>query len=846
MTRLRLALSLAFVLPLPARAGPGEDLAIEVPRYGFRVVRPDDSWVSYAQTEATADADYALTLFQRESQGLPSLVIHVGRHDGQATAADVRAAGAATVEQQGGTVVELDEAFLGGRTAARLHARSRTEAGLDYEVELLYFVAEPFVYAVQSGWAAGGGRPAVLQPLLDSFALVTPVPDAAGMPADADAARLQSLADRCGSELPWAADWEAAAARAREKDRIVVVVFEHYAGLEVPRTLSSGVLMDPDVVALAQERCVVVRLDQDDPAPFRDATSWGMGASSWGGALLLVSPEGEVLEQVGLHSAFVADETLRRVLAARDGSVKPPSRKTPRDADERHDLAASCLRRGELERAATLLEQPATPRAHALRANLARRLRRSDDALAEIEAAREGADDALLADLAVEEAVVLVRLARWEDAEAALRRALDGHPEGARSAEASFWLGGLEMLRQGFPAGRDRWRALAASRPDDRWAWKAAANVLDGGAFVNGADRPHWPEAAVFAAAATPPSSPLTSAQTAQARRDAQAFLLRSQQADGSWISPMDAFSIATTGYTYAVTALCGSALLPDRDREQAVDLAVRRAVAYLLAVRDAGGLDGGSDLMGVYSIWSRAFVLRFLAQSRTAGLAEPAALDAAVAGLVESVVGSQHDRGGWPYVILAGDDDTGFDPSASFLTAGVLLALLDARAAGAQVPQGALDRGLGFLRRTRLPDGSFRYFGDVPQAEGDPEAAGRGPVCALALLRGGAGTVAELRIALEGFGAQREALARERGKDLCHTGPEGQGAHYLFYDWAFAAAAVAELPASERARHRRPLLQDVLEARDAEGAYADMPSLGRAYGTAMALAALRALQDGG
>ncbi|HVQ24923.1 MAG TPA: hypothetical protein VMV01_07095, partial [Planctomycetota bacterium] len=86
--------------------------------------------------------------------------------------------------------------------------------------------------------------------------------------------------------------------------------------------------------------------------------------------------------------------------------------------------------------------------------------------------------------------------------------------------------------------------------------------------------------------------------------------------------------------------------------------------------------------------------------------------------------------------------------------------------------------------------------------------------------------------------------LRREWGKDICHTGAQGQGAHYLLYDWSFAARAAAELPRSERQRWRRELLSDLLAVRDAEGAYADMPSLGRAYGTAMALAAFDALAE--
>jgi len=492
--------------------------------------------------------------------------------------------------------------------------------------------------------------------------------------------------------------------------------------------------------------------------------------------------------------------------------------------------------------AETLLEKDDSPRAHRDLATLRRQQRRGEDALAELAAAQQDADDTALADIAVERTVVQLRLARWTAAAATLRDALERWPDGPRADEAQFWLGATEMLTQGFPAGRERWRTLADSRPDSRWAWKAAANVLDGGAFVNGGERLDWPAPEVFAAAAEPDLSPLRAADAQRAERDARAFLLAGQQADGSWVSPMDAFAVTTAGYTLAVTALCGSSLLPDRLQDEAVDAAVCRARDFLLAARAAGRLDGGKDLLGVYSIWSRAFTLRFLAQCRAAGLGEPAVLDGALEGLLASVLDSQHERGGWPYVVISGHSAESLDPSASFLTAGVLLALLDARAAGLEVPQGPLDRGLAFLQRLRQPDGAFRYFADVPEVVGNPEAAGRGPVCALALVRGGVGDRDDLRAALTAFDAQRAVLRHEWGKDICHTGPEGQGAHYLFYDWAFAAAAVAELPPTDRARWRKPLLEDVLAQRDAEGGYADMPSLGRAYGTAMALMALRQL----
>ena len=828
---------------LASMRGADDELLLSRDDLGLRVRRPDASWIVHVA--GPGDKTLAtVTLYQPASQGVPSVTIYVAQHDGSAAAEQARESGAAQVEAQHGVILERGEGTLAGHPAARLHGRMAGADGRDYEFEMLYAVVAPTVYAVQSVWRSGEDFPeALLRPLLDSIAFVprveTPPPDAATL-------ELQRLAERCGSELPWEPTWTAAAARARVEDRLVLVVFEHFTGIEVPHTRASGALMDADVEALLQERFVVLRLLDDEPAPFRDAEAWGMGRHSWGGAVLVVSPEGEVLGQTAHNSGFLLDELLRGALARRAGAKRAHA--PPRDRDARLDLAALCLRRGELERAGELLAGADTPRGHRLRAALALRERRGDVARTELAAARQGADDELLADIAVEDALVELRLGDWPAAEQALRAALAQFPEGARATEAQFWLGAVEMLQQGFPAGRERWRELVAAHPDDRWAWKAAANVLDGGAFVNGAERPHWPRPEVFAAAARPPAAPLEPSRAAQAARDALAFLLAGQQADGSWVAPMDAFGVQPSGYTFATTALCGSSLLPHRAESDAVELALRRAVHYLLAVRAAGGLEGGTSLMGVYSIWSRAFALRFLAQARAAGLAgdgqgDRAALDEALPALLRSVLDSQQPSGGWPYVLVAGTSaEQGFDGSASFLTAGVLVALIDARATGLDVPQAPIDRGLEFLQGLRQPDGAFRYFAAVPEAPGDPEAAGRGPVCELALLRGGRGGLPALRRALDTFDGQRATLRREWGKDLCHTGEQGQGAHYLLYDWSFAALATTQLPRRERSRWRQALLDDLLAARDAEGAYADMPSLGRAYGTAMALAAFDAL----
>ncbi len=824
-------------------APQGDELALFEERFGFRIVRPGAQWISYAAEAGADNASYTLTLYERDTPYLPSVVVYVADHDGKTSAEEVRASAAATLVQHGEQVLEQSDTTLAGRPAALLRCRAKRADGQgEYVAELRYLVVPPFVYAVQCSWAAEGPRPdAVLDAIVASFELSAPK-----LPVRDEAAeQLAALAARCGSELPWATDWAAASARARAEGKPVCVVFEHYTVLEIPHTIDSGALMDTDLVALLAERFVPLRLGVDDPAPFRAADARGMGSHSWGGSILFVSAEGEVLEELGVPHAFPVIDAARRVLARGGPAVPAPREATPRDAKARLEFAARQLRRGELQAARVTLDHPDTPAGHALRVMLLALQRRGDEALAELAIARRGADAALLADLTVEGGVLQMRMGRFADAHQSLQGAVAATPDGRRAPEALFWLGALEMLQQGDPQGRERWRTLVAKHPENRWAWKAAANLAGQGSFVNGGERLDWPDAATFHAIERPPVARLPLGQLERARRDAIAYLLSAQRPDGSWLAPMDALGAQPGGYTFAITGLCGSSLLPFAEKNDVVRDAVHRAEEYLVSVHAAGGLRAGETLAGVYSIWGRLYTLRFLAQCRHAHIGGDERLTDALDDLLQSVLGSQHAGGGWPYISLASSTSTtGFDPSTSFLTAGVLLALLDVRAAGIGVPQLPLDRGQVFLSRLRHADGSFRYMRDAPEPEDNPEAAGRGPVCALALLRGGSGTLDELSTSLQRFDAQRAALKREWGKDTCHTGPEGQGAHYLLFDWAFAAQAVAQLPRHHQQSFRRALLQDILDVRDAEGAYADMPALGRAYGTAMALAAFQSLGD--
>jgi hypothetical protein len=243
------------------------------------------------------------------------------------------------------------------------------------------------------------------------------------------------------------------------------------------------------------------------------------------------------------------------------------------------------------------------------------------------------------------------------------------------------------------------------------------------------------------------------------------------------------------------------------------------------------------------YTVWSHATHLRFLAGAVRCGFTPKRPAMKLAAELMADILKRQRPGGGFSYYLTQDPRSGGRDTQAiSFVTGYVALALLDAREAGFAVPKARVEQCLDALAAMLNPNGTFSYMKAggvrVPDATREPGAAGRGPYCALALVRGGRARLSLVRRTLGLFAKHREALGRERRKALMHTGHDSQGSHYLMFDYGMIAEAVAALPAAERAAPRAVLLGEILAARLADGSYLDNPFLGRAFGAAMALSA--------
>jgi len=826
-----------------------EDNTYTSETHGFTIERPDATWF-FQESLNRSEGLLTLTIqpAPREDQttaGLIQVTIRAKHLTASTTETSVRDKLLADTEGKPEYTKKKKRDFRAlGRKAPGLEIEMQAY-GTVYRVHICCIVTNDMVYTLQCH-----APKTKFEDYLKTFRTIWSSFAFAPISEDTRVQQqLAALGARCGSEVEWAASWEQAAKRARKEKKLVLVYARFLSAFNLSDTFLCGPLMDTDIVDLVNRRFVALRFKKGMEAPFTSQESYGMGPSTFGASLLLVTSAGEVVgDTASLETTFLYD-FLNETLAAHSKLTGPPR---PR-ALKGGELAAWYLQAGEHVAAARVLEKRSTAEEHRLMASLYRRERRGEEALAELERARQiDREGALAADLGTDEGFALLRMSRFEEARQKLEQIVAQHATSTRAPEARYWLAACRQRLGEAEAAEAGWRELIAIHAESRWAWRAAAVLQSTGFSLGIGQRLDWPSEEVLAACRTAELTSLKRSRAQQAEREALGFLLTRQRPDGSWISPSEVsrFSDGEPGdFTMAITAICGQSLLPFRD-EPGIAVAIGRSVDYLLAAREREKARGEKVYFMDYAVYSKAYILWFFADCVRAGLVERKKLQAAMEELIPELRAKQRQGGGWSYYLTTdlANADKPANQSISFVTALDLIAILEARDAGVAVPPEMIDAAAGCLERMANPNGTFEYMlfhdqEDRPRGTGRPGAAGRGPLCSLALLRAGRGDLDGIRRSLDIFLDHRASFAALHGKSLMHTASDGQGSHYLMFDYAFAAAATRELSRSERARFRAPLLDQILGARTAEGGYIDNPINGPHYATAMALVAFRHLQ---
>lgn len=345
----------------------------------------------------------------------------------------------------------------------------------------------------------------------------------------------------------------------------------------------------------------------------------------------------------------------------------------------------------------------------------------------------------------------------------------------------------------------------------------------------------------------------------ARARDRGVAFLVQSQNPDGSWGGPRRTKGLniyapvpgAHHAFRTAVTALCVSALIEDGGKDDAVRRARERGEAWL--VEELPRLRRATPA-AIYNVWGHAYAIQALAAMLRSG-----DLPADRRGRLRELIRGQVDLlgryetvdGGWGYY----DFDVGSQKPAggpnSFTTATVLIAFHDAKDAGVEVPPALVARGLACIRRQRKPDFTYAYaeghkyrpMGLINRPGG---SLGRSQACNLALRLWGDERITDQVLS----GWLRRLIDRNlwldigRKRPIPHESWFQVAGYFYYYGHYYAALCLDQLPRAERQDIARRLASILVRLQESDGSWWDYPlyDYHQPYGTAFALMTLRRL----
>lgn len=388
----------------------------------------------------------------------------------------------------------------------------------------------------------------------------------------------------------------------------------------------------------------------------------------------------------------------------------------------------------------------------------------------------------------------------------------DGRPDPAlfeklAGDEARYFHGVALHLVGRDEEGRAEWKKITG---DGRWAWKAAAELDRDGPFVRAFEiYESLPPEAFQEELPSHTTLPRKAPDVKRAIR----FLLQTQRGNGCWDDSNYNFGgeDSLPNVYMAGTALAALAL---REWGAPAEIAPALERAEKFMRDEAHTAPNDRDEI----VWAHAYRLLYFAKTKDKEM---------MARLVKSLEKIQTKEGAWYH-----------EYPAPFTTASVLLALDEAKKAGAEVADETIKRGGDALKTCRNAKGVFSY--GFPGKGGAVQgAAGRMPLCEAALLAAGLSTPDEVKSSIETSFKHHALLEKVRKYDN-HADAHGNGGFFFWYDqYGRAIAARATDDAEAMARQR----EIVLAIPEIDGTWVDSHELGRSYGTAMALLTLKRLE---
>lgn len=332
------------------------------------------------------------------------------------------------------------------------------------------------------------------------------------------------------------------------------------------------------------------------------------------------------------------------------------------------------------------------------------------------------------------------------------------------------------------------------------------------------------------------------------------AFLVHSQNADGSWGTGLETRGLeiysmvpgSHDAFRVATTALCVLALR-ENDTLPGAQQALRRGLDYLIASGEARRDDGSL----LYNVWAHTYALQALSveMRHAPEEARRRTLRGVAEWHLDRMKRYETYMGGWNYYDFRSRTATPSGGPTSFGTAAGLVALWEAQQGGIDIPPTMIERCIKRLEECRLPDGNFIYGHDqkynprmgANRARG---SIGRTQAGNFALWLWGSGIVDEARAVagLRTFFDEHAFLAMGRKRPWPHEAWYQTSGYYYYFGHYYAARLLDKLSPTDAARFAGQLAEKVLPYQEADGSWWDyaMWDYHKPYGTAFAVMTLK------
>lgn len=352
-------------------------------------------------------------------------------------------------------------------------------------------------------------------------------------------------------------------------------------------------------------------------------------------------------------------------------------------------------------------------------------------------------------------------------------------------------------------------------------------------------------------------NTPVDSAVLEQSITKGVDFLVKTQNADGSWGGATNTKALnifapvpgAHHAFRMGTTTLALAGMVSANDTRSEVQTAIERCEAWMIKTMPKLRRAGGSS---IYNNWGHAYGLRALvALAQREGVSEEKKVlyKQLAQTQVESLWTNQDIDGGWGYY---GHDSVTAQPSGSstsFTTATVMCAMKEASEEfGFELNERRVKNAVRSIQLQRAPDFAYGYamghrFYPRKEINRPAGSLARTTVCNAALRQWKDEKITDevLIMGLDRLIKRNGWLDIGRKRPRPHETHFAISGYFYFYGHYYASENILQLPKEKQEEWKTKLAKVMIDKQESDGSWWDYPlyNYGHAYGTGYALTTL-------